>query len=207
VPQDGAGLVAAWNNELRDLGFTPPTIRAPEPGLQIGRINRDVAADLVLTRLGAKRSAWNAADIRGEAERLIASVSVVAERPVRQELVEDIAAHRSAPSAIGAGAVSGHGGPASKASAGSTSPSPRPDASSPQSPSGERRCVPMAERRAVPVYLSLEEAAEAMSVSVKTIRRWIAAGTLPAYRCGKRAVRIKLEDLEAAPRQMPSARW
>lgn len=53
----------------------------------------------------------------------------------------------------------------------------------------------MAERRTIPVYLSLEEAAEAMSVSTKTIRRWIAAGTLPAYRCGKRAIRIKLEDL------------
>ena len=91
VPQSGADLVAAWNNELRDLGFTPPTNRVTEPGLQIGRINRDVAADLVLTRLGAKRSAWNAADIRGEAERLIASVGVVAERPVRHELVEDIA--------------------------------------------------------------------------------------------------------------------
>jgi excisionase family DNA binding protein len=64
----------------------------------------------------------------------------------------------------------------------------------------------MAERRAIPVYLSLEESAECMSVSVKTIRRWIAAGTLPAYRCGKRAIRIKLEDLEAAPRQIPSAR-
>lgn len=65
----------------------------------------------------------------------------------------------------------------------------------------------MTERHAIPVYLSLDEAAEAMSVSVKTIRRWIAAGTLPAYRCGKRAIRIKLEDLEAAPRQIPSARW
>lgn len=65
----------------------------------------------------------------------------------------------------------------------------------------------MAERRAVPVYLSLEEAAQCMSVSVKTIRRWIAAGTIPAYRCGKRAIRIKLDDLEAAPRQIPSARW
>ncbi|WP_110180859.1 helix-turn-helix domain-containing protein [Nocardioides solisilvae] len=64
----------------------------------------------------------------------------------------------------------------------------------------------MAERRAVPVYLSLE-AAECMSVSVKTIRRWIAAGSLPAYRCGKRAIRIKLEDLEATPRQIPSSRW
>ena len=65
----------------------------------------------------------------------------------------------------------------------------------------------MAERRATPVYLSLEEAAECMSVSVKTIRRWIAAGTLPAYRCGKRALRIKAEDLEAAPRRIPSAGW
>jgi excisionase family DNA binding protein len=65
----------------------------------------------------------------------------------------------------------------------------------------------MAERRPIPVYLSLEEAAEAMSVSVRTIRRWIAAGTLPAYRCGQRAIRIKLEDLEAAPREIPTARW
>ncbi|WP_395658105.1 helix-turn-helix domain-containing protein [Nocardioides sp.] len=65
----------------------------------------------------------------------------------------------------------------------------------------------MAERRAVPVYVSLGEAADAMSVSVKTIRRWIASGALPAYRCGKRAIRIRLEDLEAAPRQIPTARW
>lgn len=63
----------------------------------------------------------------------------------------------------------------------------------------------MPERRSTPVYLSLEEAAQCMSVSVKTIRRWIAAGTLPAYRCGKRAIRIKLDDLEAAPRQIPTA--
>ena len=91
VPRSGADLVAAWNNELRDLGFTPPTNPATEPGLQIGRLNRDVAADLVLTRIGAKRSAWNAADIRGEAERLVASVGVVAERGIRHELVEDIA--------------------------------------------------------------------------------------------------------------------
>ena len=64
----------------------------------------------------------------------------------------------------------------------------------------------MAERRAIAVYVSLEEAAESMSVSVRTIRRWIAAGTLPAYRCGTRAIRIKLDDLEAAPRKMPTAR-
>lgn len=64
----------------------------------------------------------------------------------------------------------------------------------------------MVERPPIPVYLSLEEAAEAMSVSVKTIRRWIASGTLPAYRCGKRAIRIKVDDLEAAPRKIPVAR-
>lgn len=63
----------------------------------------------------------------------------------------------------------------------------------------------MAERRAIAVYVSLEEAADSMSVSVRTIRRWIAAGTLPAYRCGKRAIRIKLDDLEATPRKMPTA--
>jgi exodeoxyribonuclease V alpha subunit len=94
VPRSGADLVAAWNRELCDLGFTPPsppTHQATVPGLQIGRLNRDVAADLVLTRLGAKRSAWNAADIRGETERLIASVGVIAQRAVRHELVEDVA--------------------------------------------------------------------------------------------------------------------
>ncbi|MFC7726168.1 MobF family relaxase [Nocardioides sp. GCM10028917] len=91
VPRSGADLVAAWNNELHDLGFTPPATPATQPGLQIGRLNRDVAADIVITRLGAKRSAWNAPDIHGEVERLIASVGVVAERPVRHELVEDVA--------------------------------------------------------------------------------------------------------------------
>ncbi|WP_207210507.1 MobF family relaxase [Nocardioides zhouii] len=98
VPRRGADLVVAWNRELRDLGFSPPTPPTISPtnattqlGLQIGRINRDAAADLVLIRLGAKRSAWNVPDIRGEVERLVASVGVVAERAVRHELVEDIA--------------------------------------------------------------------------------------------------------------------
>jgi len=64
----------------------------------------------------------------------------------------------------------------------------------------------MFDHRTMPIYLSLEDAADSMSVSVKTIRRWIAAGDLPAYRCGKRAIRIRLEDLEATPQQIPSAR-
>ena len=65
----------------------------------------------------------------------------------------------------------------------------------------------MAERRAIPVYLSLEQAAEIMSLSVKTIRRRIADGTIPAYQCGRRPIRIRLDDLEAALRRIPSARW
>jgi excisionase family DNA binding protein len=37
----------------------------------------------------------------------------------------------------------------------------------------------------VPVYISIPQAADAMGVSDKTIRRHIAAGRLRAYRCGK----------------------
>ena len=59
----------------------------------------------------------------------------------------------------------------------------------------------------VPVYLSLEEAAQCMAVSVKTIRRWIAAVSLPAYRCGLRAIRVRLDDLESTPKRIPCARW
>jgi len=61
--------------------------------------------------------------------------------------------------------------------------------------------------KTLPVYLSLEEAAEVMSLSVKTIRRRIADGTIPAYQCGRRPIRIRLEDLEAALRRIPSAQW
>jgi excisionase family DNA binding protein len=60
----------------------------------------------------------------------------------------------------------------------------------------------VAERR-LPVYLSLEEAAEVMSLSVKTIRRRIADGTIPAYQCGRRPIRIRLDELEAALRRIP----
>lgn len=64
----------------------------------------------------------------------------------------------------------------------------------------------MAERT-LPIYLSLEEAAEVMSLSVRTIRRRIARGTIPAYQCGRRPIRIRLDELEAALRRIPSAQW
>jgi excisionase family DNA binding protein len=43
--------------------------------------------------------------------------------------------------------------------------------------------------------------------SVKTIRRRISDGTIPAYRFGRRQIRIKLEDLEGTARRIPSAKW
>lgn len=63
----------------------------------------------------------------------------------------------------------------------------------------------MAEKK-LPVYLSLDEAAEVTSLSVRTIRRRIADGTIPAYQCGRRAIRIRLDELEAALRRIPTAR-
>ena len=46
----------------------------------------------VLTRLAAGRSAWNAADIRGEVEQLIAAAGIVVDAAVRIELAEDLTA-------------------------------------------------------------------------------------------------------------------
>ena len=53
-------------------------MRPSKLGTAIGRVNRDAVADLVLSRLGARRSTWNAADIRGEVERIVASLDIVA---------------------------------------------------------------------------------------------------------------------------------
>ena len=61
--------------------------------------------------------------------------------------------------------------------------------------------------RTRPRYVTLAEAAELMSVSIKTVRRRIADGTLPAYRCGRRVIRVRVEDLHLAFRRIPSAKW
>lgn len=64
----------------------------------------------------------------------------------------------------------------------------------------------MPRRQDLPVYVSLEEAAEMLSLSTRTIRRRISDGTIPAYQCGRRSIRVRLEDLESALRRIPSAR-
>ena len=64
----------------------------------------------------------------------------------------------------------------------------------------------MTRKRELPVYVSLEEAAEMMSLSTRTIRRRISDGTIPAYQCGRRSIRLRLDELETALRRIPSAR-
>ncbi|WP_167008811.1 helix-turn-helix domain-containing protein [Mumia sp. ZJ430] len=59
----------------------------------------------------------------------------------------------------------------------------------------------------LPTYLSITEAAEVMSVSTKTIRRRISDGTIPAYQCGSRHIMIRLDDLEASLRRIPTVGW
>ena len=45
-------------------------------------------------------------------------------------------------------------------------------------------------------YESLTEAAERTKMSVKTLRRRIASGELPAYRCGSRILRVDPNDVD-----------
>lgn len=57
--------------------------------------------------------------------------------------------------------------------------------------------------RKPPVWLSRQDAADEYGVSVKTIGRRIADGSLPAYRVGGR-VRVKAADLERLARRIPT---
>lgn len=97
APVGGEGLVARWNAELRDLGYRDPAGSAVVEATPIGWINRDGAADWVLSQLGGKRSAWNAADIRAKVEVLLAESAqpslTYGERPPRRS-----PAMRSSPS-------------------------------------------------------------------------------------------------------------
>ena len=96
APKDGAELAAAWNQQLADLGYTDPS---PKPGPpiiagapRVGAFDRDTAVAVILVWLGARRSAWNAADIRGQAEKAIAAAGLVADQSIRTELAEDLTA-------------------------------------------------------------------------------------------------------------------
>ena len=96
VPTDGADLVARWNAELRALGYRDPAAPAVLEATQVAWIDRDGAADWVISQLGANRSAWNVADIRGKTEVLLAQTNLVAEPSARIELAEDVTARAAA---------------------------------------------------------------------------------------------------------------
>lgn len=68
----------------------------PEPvtveSVQAAWINRDGTADWAIAQLSAKRSAWNAADVRGRVEMLLADANLGAEPAARIELAQDITA-------------------------------------------------------------------------------------------------------------------
>jgi hypothetical protein len=92
VPKDGAAMVAARNEELRRLGYRDPARPVPLSSPTVGSLDRDQAVELVVSRLGVRRSAWNAADIRGQVEHWIAQTGLVADATVRIELAEDLTA-------------------------------------------------------------------------------------------------------------------
>ncbi|MCF6506116.1 TrwC relaxase [Blastococcus sp. MG754426] len=81
-----------WRSELAGLGFRAPSAPVPMALTAVGALDRDGAVQRVLARLGAARSAWNAADIRGEVEQLLAADGIVADAAVRLELAEDLTA-------------------------------------------------------------------------------------------------------------------
>jgi len=98
IPKDGAELTKAWLEELYGLGYREPEMPSTasavvaNAGPRVGQLDRTGAVEMILSRLGARRSAWNAADVRGEVEQLIARTGLVATAAVRVELAEDLTA-------------------------------------------------------------------------------------------------------------------
>ncbi|WP_336029194.1 MobF family relaxase [Geodermatophilus sp. FMUSA9-8] len=91
-PQPGEDLTARWLAELVALGYRDrnvPTGLTPAP---VGGLDREQVVGRVLARLAAARSAWNAADVRGEVEQLLAAAGIVTDPAVRIELAEDLTA-------------------------------------------------------------------------------------------------------------------
>jgi exodeoxyribonuclease V alpha subunit len=92
TPQSGTNVTERWRTELHRLGFRPPSRPVPLVPTPVAALNRAELVGRALTRLAAGRSAWNAADVRGEVERLIAAEGIVTGPAVRIELAEDLAA-------------------------------------------------------------------------------------------------------------------
>lgn len=92
VPTSGEELRQRWVEELHELGYGDPRGTQAVSALHPGSLDRNALVDFALLRLGARRSAWNSADARGEVERLIASTGRVIDGAIRRELTEDLTA-------------------------------------------------------------------------------------------------------------------
>lgn len=92
IPQPGRDVDARWLAELAALGYRDRDNPAQLLPALVGGLDRDGMAAQAVARLGAGRSAWNAADIRGEVEQSIAAAGVVVDAVVRAELAEDLTA-------------------------------------------------------------------------------------------------------------------
>jgi excisionase family DNA binding protein len=55
--------------------------------------------------------------------------------------------------------------------------------------------------------ISLAEAADALAVSTKTVRRYIAAGDLDAVRLGRRTIRVRVDSLDRLVDEHPVNTW
>lgn len=68
----------------------------------------------------------------------------------------------------------------------------------------QRNSIPT-RRRAGRARVGLAEAADHADVSIRTLRRRIADGSLPAYRVGPRLIKVELADVDKLARRIPTA--
>ena len=55
-------------------------------------------------------------------------------------------------------------------------------------------------------YLAVDDVAAELGVGPRTVRRWIADGTLPAFRVGPTLIRVRRDDVEAMIRPVRPVR-
>lgn len=53
--------------------------------------------------------------------------------------------------------------------------------------------------------LTIRDVALQKAVSRRTVRRWVAAGVLPAYRVGPRVIRFRRDDVDGLAARIPTA--